>query len=436
MHSSTARLEVTVSARASPLSQAQVKEIAALLPEIHFIPHFVESTGDRDQNTSLRTLEKTDFFTKEIDAQVLNGKCRISVHSAKDLPEPLPKGLEMIALTRGQDPSDSLVLKEGFTLETLEKGAVIATSSPRREECVRALRSDLSFCDIRGTIETRLKKLLEPEIYGVVLAEAALIRLKLTHLNRITLPGPSTLYQGQLAILAQANDEEMRALFAPLDVRHLPKALYLGPRLPTLAFRDRWLHHAPLIRTEPLHTPTLPILFHIASHLILTSKNAVAILMDKLQDLNLIHELKQKEILCIGKATAEALSFLPNTKIAIAKEETQEGLLALVEKLPQDTTCLLYPRSILARPFLRQEIEKKGYRLLDLPLYKTVRDPVTTLPDLHPFQEILFSSPSTVDAFFDLNPIIPKHTKLQAIGSITEQHLKFKQIATNQINIL
>ncbi|MCB1181478.1 MAG: hypothetical protein KDK55_05615, partial [Chlamydiia bacterium] len=192
---------------------------------------------DKKKNISLRTLDKTDFFTKEIDELLLKKKGRIAIHSAKDLPEPLPNGLKIMALTRGVDHSDSLVLRIKDRLETLEGGAKIATSSFRREEMVKSLRRDLTFVDIRGTIGERLDKLFNKEVDGVVIATAALIRLArishtcaryprkcekcrigLTHLNKIELPGEAAPLQGRLAVVAREDDQEMEVLFAPLHV--------------------------------------------------------------------------------------------------------------------------------------------------------------------------------------------------------------------------
>lgn len=215
-------MNITIAARHSPLSKVQVDEILnairAFRPEINFTPTFVQTTGDLDQSTSLRTLDKTDFFTKEIDQLILNKNCRIGIHSAKDLPDPLPKHLKCIALTRGLDPSDVLVLRNGENFDDLPANAIIATSSFRREEMVKELRQDLKFVDIRGTIHKRLEALDSHEVDGVVIAEAALIRLNLTHLNRIKLPGPTALNQGRLAIVARDNDVEMESLFAPINV--------------------------------------------------------------------------------------------------------------------------------------------------------------------------------------------------------------------------
>lgn len=213
---------IQVGARDSPLSKVQVQEVLNELqqhcPEVQFETTFLKSTGDLQKHVSLRALGKTDFFTKEIDELVSSGRCQVGIHSAKDLPEPLPKGLSLICLTKGVDSSDVLVLPKGMKLQDLPSKSLIATSSERREESVKQLRSDLSFCDLRGTIGERLDKLARKEVAGVVLAEAAIIRLGLTHLNRITLPGATTPGQGQLAILARKEDREMRELFSLISI--------------------------------------------------------------------------------------------------------------------------------------------------------------------------------------------------------------------------
>jgi hydroxymethylbilane synthase len=213
--------QISVGARNSKLSRAQIDEVLEELRkhvrEVEFIPYFLETTGDLDQETSLRDLGRTDFFTRELDVAQAHREFRISIHSAKDLPEHLHPDLEIIAMTAGVDPSDALIIPEEETLESLPAGAVIATSSERREKAVQELRPDLTFCDIRGDVLKRLEQLDFGRVDGVVIAEAALIRLKLTHLNRITLPGETVPMQGRLAIVALKGDSEMTRLFSQLD---------------------------------------------------------------------------------------------------------------------------------------------------------------------------------------------------------------------------
>jgi len=217
--------QVLVAARESPLSKAQFSEVQSALrqhhPQIELIPRWISTTGDRNLQISLRSLGKTDFFTKEVDELLLTHACQVAIHSAKDLPEVIPEGLNLVALTQGLDPRDVIVLRPNEAFETLKKGAVIATSSERREERVQALRTDLQFIDLRGTIEQRIDFLFTGEADGVVVAEAALQRLGLVSLNRFYLPGETTPFQGQLAIMARSDDQVMNELFYCLDSRQV-----------------------------------------------------------------------------------------------------------------------------------------------------------------------------------------------------------------------
>ena len=138
--------EITVGARGSKLSQAQVWEVHRELlqhhPHVQFKPSWITTTGDKDKQTSLRDLDKTDFFTREVDQLQLKGEFRISIHSAKDLPDPLASGLKIIALTKGVDPSDVLVYNN-----ELPDNAIIATSSYRREQNLKEWKQGLRFVD-------------------------------------------------------------------------------------------------------------------------------------------------------------------------------------------------------------------------------------------------------------------------------------------------
>ncbi len=189
-----------------------LKELNAFYPDVTFDPEWIKTSGDRDLKTSLRYMESSDFFTKEIDELLLTHKVRLGIHSAKDLPNPLPEGLSRICLTKGLDPSDSLVMAKNFT----GKGK-IATSSLRREEIVKSLYPHAEIVDIRGTIEQRLAYIERGEIEGLVVAECALIRLGLTSWHRMRLPGEVARHQGQLAVIARSDDAEMKQLFACID---------------------------------------------------------------------------------------------------------------------------------------------------------------------------------------------------------------------------
>lgn len=217
-------MKIKVAGRDSPLSNAQIDEVLDELLQYHqniaFEKILMKTTGDFDLKTSLRDLDKTDFFTRQVDECLMKRRCHIAVHSAKDLPKTVPEGLSIIAITKGVDPRDSLVLKEGITLKNLRQGAVIGTSSKGREEALLAIRPDLEFMDVRGPIHKRLEYLQQPLIDGVVIAEAAIIRLKLQLLNRVILENKTAPLQGRLAIIARSNDTEMQALFACLNAGH------------------------------------------------------------------------------------------------------------------------------------------------------------------------------------------------------------------------
>lgn len=408
-------------ARSSSLSKAQEQEvlfeIQKFYPEIHFETTFLKTTGDQDLNTSLRTLEKTDFFTKELDQLLLNETCRIAIHSAKDLPDPLPTGLKIIAITQGLDSSDSLVLREG---ESLFSGAKIATSSERREENVKSLQSNLNFKDIRGTIEERLKKLTSGEVDGVVIAECALIRLKLNP-NRIPIPGHTTPGQGKLAVVARANDIEMEKTFSKIDTR--TKSLYLGLEPPKEDPLKKSIHH-PIIKIVPRDTQ-IPNLSPF-THLIFTSKTAV--------DIFFSHTKPDKHtLIAVGQATANRIRSYNFTPHIIAQEETAEGVVEELKSIKNGT--FLWPHAALARPVISNYFIEHKIGFEEWILYDTYPNITHPLPNLQIIDEVIFTSPSTVEAFFSHFKIIPPNIKLIPIGPITADFLWKKNAISNRVNL-
>ena len=215
--------KILVGARSSLLSQRQVEEVLCELkkfhPDIEFTVIWKETRGDLDQKSSLREMDKTDFFTREIDDDLSSGIIEVAVHSAKDLPDPLKEDLVIVALTRGQDPSDVLILKENQTLDSLPKSPRIGTSSSRREKMIRQILPHAEIIDIRGTIHQRLEMLWMDRLDGLVAPLAALIRLKMEGINYIRLKGETAPLQGRLAVVARKKDLEMKTLFASIDER-------------------------------------------------------------------------------------------------------------------------------------------------------------------------------------------------------------------------
>lgn len=426
-----------IGARNSPLSQAQVQEVIqemqAFYPDVKFETCFIETKGDKDQTTSLRLMDKTDFFTKEIDEVLYHGSIRVAIHSAKDLPEILPKGIAVIAITEGLDPSDSLVLREGETLESLPPGALIATSSERREEAVKMLRPDLRFRDIRGTVETRLHALQERSADGVVVAEAAIIRLKLEHLNRVKLPGETAPLQGKLAVVARKNDKEMETIFSCIDSRKERKSFYLGIDLPPPVFQDRRLLHRPIIAIAPrdFDEPEVLLAFRdylLYSHFIFTSKNAVRLFFKALQHYNyLAIFLIYKTIIAVGEATNNVLKDHGFKANIVAKEETAEGLVEALKDISNPSNYFFWPHAKSARPVISDYLKSQNLKYRECVLYETIPSPTFKMHDLNYFDEIIFTSPSTVDTFLSHANALPKDKILTGIGPITDSYLaKFR----------
>ena len=171
--------------------------------------------------------------------------------------------------------------------------------------------------------------------------------------------------------------------------------------------------HCPLIDTKPLPIPQAILNdFNRFTHVILTSPNAVKILQSQFS-------LKDKQVLAIGTGTAELLQYKP---LAIASTETQEGMIELLKQLSLEHAYILYPRSSQARPLLGEYL-KTHYRCQICDLYETINLKPDPLPNLDDFDEIVFTSPSTVRAFMALYGKMPENKKLTCIGPITERVL-------------
>jgi hydroxymethylbilane synthase len=435
-------MKITVGARSSPLSKEQVREVLSEIqkfhPEVEFLPSWFETTGDKDLETSLKTLGNSDFFSKEIDEKQLNGEFRLSIHSAKDLPEPLKNGLQIIALTEGKDPRDALVFRENETLATLCPHAKIATSSLRRDDCITMLREDLVPVDIRGTIHKRLEALFSGRVDGVVIAKAALIRLGLENLNHMLLPVETPPRQGRLAIVAKDDDEEMKRLFSCLDVKvkKRPHILYLGLRAPQkeapqLA-KDAYFTHAPIIQTRafPLSEESRRLL-SFASHLLITSKTAIAYLLEQIEDKNKILNIP---CFAVGKSTATTLLEQGFTTIYTAEEETQEGLIELITSTPFSTPpTFFWPHSKSSRKNLAQFLTKH-HRVHECVLYETVPNLHFCIRDIQGFDALFFTSPSTIQAYLYFFKNLPTDKTLFAIGKITYEALQTHN-QNNQLTI-
>jgi hydroxymethylbilane synthase len=165
----------------------------------------IRTTGDKITDVALSEVGSKGLFTKEIEEALLAGVIDLAVHSLKDMPTDLPAGLTLAAIPEREDPRDALI---GRTLEDLAPGARVGTGSLRRTAQLRARRPDLQIEDIRGNVDTRLRKLDEGRYDAIVLASAGLRRLGLE--NRITeVFNPSVMCPavGQGALAVETRDD-------------------------------------------------------------------------------------------------------------------------------------------------------------------------------------------------------------------------------------
>jgi hydroxymethylbilane synthase len=215
-----------VGTRASPLALKQVDEILCALRK--FYPTFkaetvgIDTYGDKNRSIPISHIEGTDFFTREIDRALLVREIDFAIHSAKDLPDRLNRGLVVAALTETVDPYDVLVSKFGLKLDELPFGAKIGTSSLRRKSQLKKYRDDFRIVDIRGNVEERLNILDASDLDGIVIAAAGLIRLgledRITHRIPLEILKPHPL-QGCLAVVARIEDSQMLNLLSVIDSR-------------------------------------------------------------------------------------------------------------------------------------------------------------------------------------------------------------------------
>ena len=153
--------------------------IEASFPEIRVELNKIVSNGDKVLDKPLALIGGKGHFTKELEDEMLAGNADIAVHSLKDVPTYIPKGLELVAVTQRQDQSDVYLSHKYATLEDLPQGAVVGTTSLRRRMQLLQQRPDLKVKDLRGNVNTRLRKLSEGQYDAIILAWIGLSRLDL-----------------------------------------------------------------------------------------------------------------------------------------------------------------------------------------------------------------------------------------------------------------
>lgn len=213
-----------IATRKSPLALWQanfVKDrLEALYPDLQVELVPMSTQGDKILDTPLAKVGGKGLFVKELETAMLEGRADIAVHSMKDVPVEFPEGLGLHTICEREDPRDAFVSNRFKLIDELPQGAVVGTSSLRRQCQLRAARPDLVIRDLRGNVNTRLAKLDAGEYDAIILAAAGLKRLEMAH--RITafiepeqsLPANG---QGAVGIECRLDDHELHALLAPLE---------------------------------------------------------------------------------------------------------------------------------------------------------------------------------------------------------------------------
>ncbi len=220
---------LVIGSRGSKLALTQARfvqgELKRIDPSLETRIEIITTSGDV-KTDPLSVIGGQGVFTKELEDALFDGRIDLAVHSLKDLPTILPEGVTISAICKREDPRDALVLGRraqntgNASIASLPKKAIVGTSSPRRLAQLKHLRNDLVFADVRGNVDTRLRKLDEGQYDVLVLACAGLRRLGLE--NRISaaipseqmLPSPG---QGALAIETRAEDQQITNALGKLD---------------------------------------------------------------------------------------------------------------------------------------------------------------------------------------------------------------------------
>ncbi|MDT0627963.1 hydroxymethylbilane synthase [Alteromonas sp. W364] len=215
---------IRIATRKSDLAMWQAKYVQAKLLEHH--PHVnvellpMSTQGDRILDTPLAKIGGKGLFIKELEIAMQNGEADIAVHSMKDVPVAFPEGFGLHAICERENPFDAFVSNHYDNIEALPLGAVVGTSSLRRQCQIRAFRSDLVIKDLRGNVNTRLAKLDEGQYDAIILASAGLIRLGMRERIKqeidtgVSLPAVG---QGAVGIECRNDDAELISLLQALN---------------------------------------------------------------------------------------------------------------------------------------------------------------------------------------------------------------------------
>jgi hydroxymethylbilane synthase len=217
---------VIIGTRGSKLALAQANACTERLREVGLEVEvkIIKTTSEHHPNMPLSVIDQRDVFTRQLDEALLAGEIDLAVHSAKDVPTEVPEGIVLAAITERHDPRDALVADEGYEVDGLPEGAVIATSSLRRRAQLLNRRQDLQTVEIRGNVDTRVRKMREGQADALVLARAGLDRIGLD-VPHAVMPSETMLPavgQGALAVATLEEHPLREAIRGALD--HGPSA--------------------------------------------------------------------------------------------------------------------------------------------------------------------------------------------------------------------
>jgi len=218
-----AKKKYILGTRGSKLAMWQSEHVASILQEkadVEVELKIIKTQGDKILDVALSKIGDKGLFVKEIETALLEGEADLAVHSSKDVPTQIPNGLTLGAFLKRVDPRDVLISKSGEGIDGLPEGAVVGTSSLRRIAQVLNRRPDLQIKDVRGNLDTRLRKMDEGLFDAIILAAAGLDRMGWSEgiTERISSDIMlSAVGQGAIAVEIRENDEEMLELMKHLD---------------------------------------------------------------------------------------------------------------------------------------------------------------------------------------------------------------------------
>jgi hydroxymethylbilane synthase len=223
MSQSSSSNTVRIATRKSPLALWQAEfvksELQRLYPELTVELLAMTTKGDKILDAPLAKVGGKGLFVKELEAAMLEQCADIAVHSMKDVPMEFPQGLMLSTICQREDPRDAFVSNQFASLDELPEGSRVGTSSLRRQCQLKAHRPDLKILDLRGNVNTRLRKLDEDEYDAIILASAGLLRLGMVDRIRQRIDVTASLPaggQGAVGIEIRSDDQRLKALLAPL----------------------------------------------------------------------------------------------------------------------------------------------------------------------------------------------------------------------------